>query len=77
MPRIPPGGRVPRQGGRGHLRMVQLVADTWIAVPIIEGMGYYAINRRLVGQFAAIPGRHELGDVFERIPRPEEKPWPK
>ena len=24
---------------------------------------------------AAITGRHELGDVFERIPRPEQKPW--
>jgi peptide/nickel transport system substrate-binding protein len=58
-------------------RMVELVANTWTAVPIIEGMGYYAINRKKVGQFAAIPGRHELGDVFERIPRPEEKPWPK
>ena len=58
-------------------RMVELVANTWIAVPIIEGMGYYAINRRQVGQFAAIPGRHELGDVFERIPRPDEKPWKK
>jgi peptide/nickel transport system substrate-binding protein len=58
-------------------RMVQLVADTWTTVPILEGMGYYAINRHLVGQFAAIPGRHELGDVFERIPRPDEKPWPK
>ena len=58
-------------------RMVELVANTWTTVPIIEGMGYYAINRHLVGQFAAIPGRHELGDVFERIPRPEEKPWPK
>ena len=58
-------------------RMVELVANTWMAVPIIEGMGYYAINRRLVGQFAAIPGRHELGDVFERIPRPDEKPWKK
>ena len=58
-------------------RMVELVANTWTTVPIIEGMGYYAINRRLVGQFAAIPGRHELGDVFERIPRPDEKPWPK
>ena len=58
-------------------RMVELVANTWMAVPIIEGMGYYAINRKQVGQFAAIPGRHELGDVFERIPRPEEKPWPK
>ena len=32
---------------------------------------------RQVGQFAAIPGRHELGDVFERIPRPEQKPWKK
>ncbi len=32
-------------------------------------------TRRLVGQFAAIPGRHELGDVFERI-TPRRKPWP-
>ncbi|HKD75046.1 MAG TPA: hypothetical protein VKB76_06100 [Ktedonobacterales bacterium] len=58
-------------------RMVELVADTWVAVPIVEGMGYYAINKKLVGQFAAIPGRHELGDVFERIPLPEENPWKK
>jgi len=58
-------------------RMVELVANTWIAVPIIEGMGYYAINPKKVGQFAAIPGRHELGDVFERIPQPDEKPWKK
>jgi peptide/nickel transport system substrate-binding protein len=58
-------------------RMVELVANTWTTVPIIEGMGYYAINKRLVGQFSAIPGRHELGDVFERIPGPDEKPWPK
>lgn len=58
-------------------KMVELVANTWTAVPIIEGMGYYAINTRQVGQFAAIPGRHELGDVFERIPRPEEMPWKK
>jgi peptide/nickel transport system substrate-binding protein len=57
--------------------MVDVVTNTWMAVPIIEGMGYYAINRKKVGQFAAIPGRHELGDVFERIPLPEEKPWPK
>jgi peptide/nickel transport system substrate-binding protein len=56
---------------------VELVANSWIAVPIIEGMGYYAINKRLVGKFAAIPGRHELGDVFERIPRPDETPWTK
>jgi peptide/nickel transport system substrate-binding protein len=58
-------------------QMVELVANTWTAVPIIEGMGYYAINKRLVGQFSAIPGRHELGDVFERIPRADEKPWKK
>jgi peptide/nickel transport system substrate-binding protein len=58
-------------------RMVELVSNTWIAVPIIEGMGYYAINARQVGRFAAIPGRHELGDVFERIPQPDEAPWKK
>jgi peptide/nickel transport system substrate-binding protein len=58
-------------------QMVKLVADSWIAVPILEGMGYYAINAKKVGEFAAIPGRHELGDVFERIPHPEEKPWKK
>ena len=73
-----PAGRA-RPGKRTALtdRMVELVANTWIAVPIIEGMGYYAINTKKVGQFAAIPGRHELGDVFERIPRPDEKPWKK
>jgi peptide/nickel transport system substrate-binding protein len=58
-------------------KMVKTVADTWIAVPLIEGMGYYAANPKQVGQFAAIPGRHELGDVFERIPRPDEQPWTK
>src|SRR5499426_2695031 len=57
--------------------MVELIAEQWIAVPIIEGMGYYAINSRKVGEFAAIPGRHELGDVFERIPHPDQKPWKK
>ena len=58
-------------------QLVKLVADSWIAVPIIEGMGYYAINTKEVGRFAGIPGRHELGDVFERIPRPDETPWKK
>ena len=58
-------------------RMVEIVTNTWMVVPIIEGMGYYAINTKKVGQFEAIPGRHELGDVFERIPRPEQKPWKK
>ena len=48
----------------------------WL-MPIVEGMGYYAVNTKQVGQFVPIPGRHELGDVFERVPRPEEKPWKK
>lgn len=58
-------------------KMVKLVADSWVAVPIIEGMGYYAVNRKKVGPFKTIPGRHELGDVFERIPRPEQAAWKK
>ena len=58
-------------------KMVEIVANTWTVIPIIEGMGYYAINTQKVGQFEAIAGRHELGDVFERIPRPEQKAWPK
>jgi peptide/nickel transport system substrate-binding protein len=56
-------------------RMIQLVADSWLAVPLIEGMGYWAVNPKLVGQFNPIPGRHEFGDVFERMPRPEQKAW--
>jgi peptide/nickel transport system substrate-binding protein len=58
-------------------RMVELVSNSWTVIPIIEGMGYYAINTKKVGQFKAIAGRHELGDVFERIPRPEQNPWKK
>jgi peptide/nickel transport system substrate-binding protein len=58
-------------------KMVELVANSWTVVPIIEGMGYYAINTKKVGRFSAIAGRHELGDVFERIPRPEQVPWKK
>jgi peptide/nickel transport system substrate-binding protein len=58
-------------------KMVEIVADSWTAIPIIEGMGYYAINTKKVGRFQAIAGRHELGDVFERIPRPEQAPWKK
>jgi len=58
-------------------KMVEVVTDSWMVVPLIEGMGYYAINTKKVGQFHAIAGRHELGDVFERIPRPDEKPWKK
>ena len=29
-----------------------------------------------VGYFKPIPGRHEFGDVAERMPRPEGHPWP-
>ncbi len=56
-------------------RMIELASDAWIAVPIIEGMGYWAVNPKMVGAFKPIPGRHEFGDVFERMPRPEQKPW--
>ena len=57
-------------------RLTDMVAKTWIVVPIIEGMGYWAVNPKRVGQFKPIPGRHEFGDVAERMPRPEERPWP-
>jgi peptide/nickel transport system substrate-binding protein len=56
-------------------RMLELVANTWVAVPILEGMGYWAVNPKQVGAFKAVPGRHEFGDVFERMPRPEQRPW--
>jgi ABC-type transport system substrate-binding protein len=56
-------------------QMVKLVADSWIAVPILEGMGYWAVNPGMVGAFKAIPGRHEFGDVFERMPRVDQKRW--
>ena len=36
-------------------RMIELVANTWIAVPILEGMGYWAVNTKQVGNFKAIP----------------------
>ena len=58
-------------------KMVELVNDSWTAIPIIEGMGYYALNSKAVGYFEPIPGRHELGDVFERMPRPEQAAWKK
>jgi peptide/nickel transport system substrate-binding protein len=57
-------------------RMIELVARSWIAVPIVEGMGIWAVNPKRVGQFKTIPGRHEFGDVAERMPRPEQRPWP-
>ena len=55
--------------------MIKRVTDSWIAVPIIEGKGYWAVNPGEVGKFDPIPGRHEFGDVFERMPRPDQKPW--
>ncbi|MBI4083570.1 MAG: ABC transporter substrate-binding protein [Candidatus Lambdaproteobacteria bacterium] len=57
-------------------RMIELVSDAWFVVPIIEGKGYWAVNPNKVGAFKPIPGRHEFGDVSERIPRPEQKAWP-
>jgi hypothetical protein len=55
--------------------MIEMVANSWVAVPIIEGMGYWAINPKIVGAFNPIPGRHEFGDVFERMPRADQKAW--
>ena len=57
-------------------RMIDLVTKSWTVVPIVEGMGYWAVNPKRVGYFKPIPGRHEFGDVAERMPRPEQKPWP-
>lgn len=56
-------------------QMIELTTDAWMAVPIIEAMGYWAVNPELVGKFEPIPGRHEFGDVFERMPHPDQKPW--
>ena len=65
-----------RQAQAATNRMIELVAKSWMAVPIIEGMGIWAVNPKRVGQFKPIPGRHEFGDVAERMPRPEQRPWP-
>ena len=56
-------------------KMTEIGVNSWIVVPVIEGMGYWAVNPKRVGQFKPIPGRHEFGDVTERMPRPEQKPW--
>ena len=56
-------------------KLTEAAANSWIVIPVIEGMGYWAVNPRRVGQFKPIPGRHEFGDVTERMPRPEQKPW--
>jgi peptide/nickel transport system substrate-binding protein len=57
-------------------RMIEVAASSWVVVPIVEGMGYWAVNPKRVGFFKPIPGRHEFGDVAERMPRPEQRPWP-
>jgi len=57
-------------------RMIEVAANSWVVVPIVEGMGYWAVNPKRVGFFKPIPGRHEFGDVAERMPRPEQRPWP-
>jgi peptide/nickel transport system substrate-binding protein len=57
-------------------RMIDHAAKAWTVVPIVEGMGYWAVNPKRVGYFKPIPGRHEFGDVTERMPRPEQKAWP-
>lgn len=69
--------RDPKKRAELNDQLVEHIANTWMSIPIIEGMGYYAVNRTKAGEFKAIPGRHELGDVFERIPRPDQKPWKK
>jgi peptide/nickel transport system substrate-binding protein len=56
-------------------KMIDVVGTSWIAAPIIEGMGLWAVNPKRVGQFKPIPGRHEFGDVTERMPKPDQKPW--
>ncbi len=69
--------RDPKKRTELNDQLIEHVANTWMSIPVIEGMGYYAVNRTKAGEFKPIPGRHELGDVFERIPRPDQKPWKK
>ena len=56
--------------------ILQLVADQWIGVPIVQGVSLYASNPDTVGRWQGIYGRGELGDVFHRIPHAEGNPWP-
>jgi peptide/nickel transport system substrate-binding protein len=69
--------RDPKKRTEINDQLIEHVANAWMSIPVIEGMGYYAVNRTKAGEFKPIPGRHELGDVFERIPRSDQKPWPK
>jgi hypothetical protein len=56
-------------------RMIELVSNAWMIVPVVEGMANWVVNSKKVGAFKAIPGHLEFGDSFERMPRPEENPW--
>ena len=56
--------------------IIQLVADQWIGVPIVQGVSLYASNPDTVGRWQGIYGRGELGDVFHLIPHAEGNPWP-
>ena len=55
--------------------IIQLVADQWVGVPIVQGVSLYASNPETVGRWQGIYGRGELGDVFHRIPHAEGNPW--
>ena len=55
---------------------IQMVADTWITIPILEGVGLFVTDPARVGFWEPIYGRAELGDVFHNIPRIEGNPWP-
>ena len=55
--------------------MIELVADTWIAVPILEGMGYWAVNTKQVGSSKPSLVVMNLATSLSAYPRPEQKPW--
>lgn len=55
--------------------MIQLASDSWLGVPIVEGMGIWVANPKKIGGFKAIPGRHEFGDLYHKIPRPDQSKW--
>ena len=56
--------------------ILQLVADNWIGIPIVQGVSLYATNADTVGFWQGIYGRGEPGDVFHLIPHSEGNPWP-
>ena len=55
--------------------MIDLTAKSWTVVPIIEGMGYWAVNPKRVGYFK----RSRAARVRRRRrahAAPEQKAWP-